>query len=232
MSYIKFQDDPIAQRFNNSFANLCAGDPTKKVLKLLDRCFKVFNNGKSEASFCDLEKFLYPVDGSQSIDFEVCGGAPGETLVIYDNDLDSILPTYQANVTTPVNYPNSVNPLEYFPAIPAGTSSSPAYYLLQNDRNYARGCLLYIDYPVNDKNGEPVIPAAMSCDITITDYTGSSISYPISQFFSQFSNPETLNATKLINKIEIHNPNLNFSIKVKGLIVYVKSNTDPANCAC
>ena len=91
---------------------------------------------------------------------------------------------------------------------------------------------MYIDYPVNDKNGEPVIPAAMSCDITITDYTGSSISYPISQFFSQFSNPETLNATKLINKIEIHNPNLNFSIKVKGLVVYVKSNTDPADCAC
>jgi len=232
MSYIKFQDDPIAQRFNNSFANLCAGDPTKKVLKLVDRCFKIYNNGKSEASFCDLEKFLYPVDGSQSLDFEVCGGNPGETLVIYDNSLDQIIPTYQSALTTQVNYPSTSNTAEYFATIPYGIASEPAYFILQNDKNYSRGCLLYIDYPVNDKNGDPVVPAAMSCDIKITDYTGSSITYPISQFFSQFSNPETLNATKLINKIEIHNPNLNFSIKVKGLIVYVKSNTDPTDCAC
>ena len=38
MSYIKYNDDPLARRVSDAFANLCAGDPTKKALRLLDRC--------------------------------------------------------------------------------------------------------------------------------------------------------------------------------------------------
>jgi len=83
--------------------------------------------------------------------------------------------------------------------------------------------------------GEEIIPANMTSKILLGAFNNgaaSSITLPVSQFFSHFSNPETLNANNLINKIEITNPNPNFSIKVSGLIVYVKSNNDPNDCAC
>jgi hypothetical protein len=224
MSYIKFQDDPIAQRFNKSYANLCAGDGSKKVLKILDRCFTIFNKTRTEGSFCDLEGFVYPVDGHMMIDFEVCAE---ETLSIYNNQLDEILSSSPSGA--PLNYPLG-NGTEYMDG--EGPSNSPIYYILQNDRNYTRGCLLYIHYPSVDKNGDDILPANMNCTIDITDRLLQTSSYPVGEFFSHFSNPVTRNANNLINKIEITNPNLNFSVKVKGMIIYVKSNSDPADCAC
>jgi len=239
MAYINFQDDPIAKRFNNSFANLCAGDPTKKVLKLLDKCFNIYNKGQSEASLCNLKDFLYPVDSYQVINFEVCAG---DTLSVFDNDLGNQIssvipgdpdPAHPGDfISVDLDYPFGLN-TERIPH--AGTNLSPEYYILTNDKTYSRGCLLYIEYPKTDKMGETVLPANMSSNILLGAFNNGAISditLPVSQFFSHFSNPETLNANNLINKIEITNPNPNFSIKVSGLIVYVKSNNDPNNCAC
>jgi hypothetical protein len=239
MAYINFQDDPIAKRFNNSFANLCAGDPTKKVLRLLDKCFNIYNKGQSEASFCNLKDFLYPVDSYQLINFEVCAG---DTLSLFNNDLPIQIgmvipgdpdPAHPGDfISVDLNYPFGLSS-EYIAH--GGIELAPEYYILPNDKNFSRGCLLYIDYPKTDKNGEDIMPANMSSSITLESFTNgstSSITLPLAQLFSHFSNPETLNANNLINKIEITNPNPNFSIKVSGLIVYLKSNNDPNNCAC
>jgi hypothetical protein len=202
MSYIKFQNDPISKRFNSSYANLCAGDPTKKVLKLVDQCFNIVNAGVTEAKFCSLADFLYPVDSQLLIDFEVCAN---ESLSIFDNQLELI--------------PNST---------PSGT---PTYSLL-NDRVYVRGLILYVDYPTIDKNGNDIDPQTVSCELEIVKRDNSTETYPLCQVFAHFANPQTQNAELLINKINIVNLNLNYSIKVKGLIVYVKSNSDPNSCSC
>lgn len=224
MSYINFLDDPISKRYNTSFGNLCAGDPTKKILKLLDKCFVIVDQSKTELSFCYLENFGYPVDGYLSIDFEVCAG---ETLSIFDNSLESILSSNPSGAT--FNYPLG-DGTEYIASV--GPSSAPEYYLLLNDRNYSRGCIIYVEYPKLDKNGDDILPANMNCTVTLTDRELATFSQPVFEFFSHFANPETRDANKLINKIELTNPNQNFSIKVKGLIIYTKSNSDPADCAC
>lgn len=239
MPYINFQDDPIPQRVNNSFANLCASDSSKKVLKILDKCFIIINKGKTEAKFCDLEKLLYPVDSHLLIDFEVCAE---ETLSVYDNSLEDILSSSPS--TQPIYYPLGTG-TEYM--IPAGysnpssgpssspsssPSSLPYYFILPADRNYVRGCILYIDYPVLDKDGFDVLPADQSCTIKLVDQELNESTYPVNTFFSHLGNPATRNATKLINKIEIYNPNPKFSVKVRGMVIYVKGNPDPNNCAC
>jgi hypothetical protein len=228
MAYINFQEDPIAKRFNNSFAALCSSDPTKKILRLVDKCFTIFNKSKSETSFCSFENIYYPVDGSQSIDFEVCSE---DSLTLFDNNLSTIPVTFVDLASQPINYPID-GYSEYFNVESTSPGGDPGYYILPNDTSYARGLLLYVEYPKVDKDGADIPPAQMSCNIILTDYPGSSLTLPISQAFSHFSNPETRNATKLINKIEIHNPNLTFSVKVRGLVIYVKSNSNPIDCAC
>lgn len=224
MSYIKFQDDPIARRYNASFAALCSNESTKNSLKILDRCFIIANRLKTDAKFCDLEKFEYPVDGHLLIDFEV---HPGETLSVYNNSLEDILSSNPSGA--PLNYPLGSG-TEYFEL--TGPSSSPEYFVLPNDRSYSRGCVIYVEYPSTDLNGEAVNPANLSCTISLYDRELNVQNYQMSQFFSHFANPVTRDANKLINRIEITNPNLNFPIKVRGLIVYVKSNNDPFDCGC
>ena len=226
MSYIKYNDDPLARRVSDAFANLCAGDPTKKALKLFDRCFSIFNGAKKESSFCELENFIYPVDSSLSIDFEVCGA---ETLVVYDNATDSI-PSFGPS-GTPSNYPLGEG-LEYIPNDSTDPSNTPTYHVIQNDKNYVRGCILYVKYPVKDKLGDDTLPADHECKIKFTNRLNEEFEVPLHQFFAHFANPETRDANSLINKIEITNPNANFSIKVTGLIIYTKSNNDPSDCAC
>jgi len=46
MSYITYLDDPTAQRVNNSYTSLCSGNPSKKYLKLVDKCLVIFNKVK------------------------------------------------------------------------------------------------------------------------------------------------------------------------------------------
>ena len=224
MAYVTFNDDPISQRFNSSYANICAGDPTKSVLKILDRCFSIFNKSKTDATFCELQNFVYPVDSHQTIDFEVCAG---ETLSIYNNGLDGIISSTPSGM--PLDYPLGTN-TEFM--LHEGPSNTPVYYIVSNDRVYSRGCILYITYPTSDKNGNDIDQGNLSAIISFTDKNLTETAYPIGDFFAHFCNPSTRNAKNLINKIDVTNPNANFSIKVKGLIVYVKSNNDPADCNC
>lgn len=222
MPYLKYNDDPLAQRVSKAFADLCSSLPTKKSLRLIDKCFSIFNGGTKETSFC-LDSFNYPADGSQSIDFEVCAG---ETLVLYNNGLDEV--TIFNPMDMPQDHPFGEG-TEFIESDPQLTND---YYVITNDRNYARGCLLLIHYPNVDKNGDDVLPADYECKITFTNRLNETFTIPAHEFFAHFCNPETRSANSLINKIEVTNPNPNFSIKVSGLVIYLKSNTDPSDCAC
>jgi hypothetical protein len=226
MSYIKYNDDPLAKRVSDAFANLCSSVPVKKALRFVDKCFGIFNGSQREVNFCELSKFIYPVDSSLSIDFEVCAE---ETLSIFDNNTDEILQYSPSGM--PVGYPFG-NGEEYVENSQPDPSGTPYYYVVESDRNYARGCLLYIEYPVKNKLGDDVLPADQECHVIVTNRAFESFTIPLHEFFAHFANPETRGANSLINKIEIYNPNTNFSIKVKGLVIYSKSNSDPANCAC
>jgi hypothetical protein len=240
MTYIKYSDDPLTKRVSKAFANLCESFPTKKALRLIDKCFYVFNQSKVDASFCALENMMYPVDTQLSINFEVCSG---DTLSLFDNALDTILllPAPDPGIVTDANYPYGPETEYIEPAGIYGPSSVPAYYLLSKDKNYARGILLWVSYPSADKSGNDVIPAHKVCDLTIWKRDGTSQTLSLNEFFSHFANPQTLAADRLINKIEITNPvkayptntpDTNFSITVTGLIIYTKNNTNPADCAC
>jgi hypothetical protein len=226
MPYIKYNDDPLSRRVSDAFANLCSSIPVKKSLRLIDKCFSIFNGSQKEVSFCELSAFGYPVDSSLAIDFEVCAD---ETLSVYDNNTDGILSFTPSG--TPSNYPFGSDG-EYVEMNVDDPSSSPYYYVVESDRNYARGCILYVKYPLKDKLGNDLLPADQECQIVITNRSLDTFTMPLHEFFAHFANPETRGADSLINKIEIHNPNANFSIKVKGLVIYSKSNSDPENCAC
>lgn len=240
MTYIKYSDDPLTKRVSAAFANLCASIPTKKALRLIDKCFYVFNQSKIEASFCALENMMYPVDTQLSINFEVCAG---DTLSLFDNALELIdlLPAPNADIVTDANYPYGPGTEYIEPAGVYGPSSLPGYYLLSADKNYARGILLWVSYPPNDKSGNEVIPANEVCELTIYKRDGTSQTVSLNEFFAHFSNPQTLSADRLINKIEITNPlkaypvntpDTNSSITVTGLVIYTKNNSNPADCSC
>lgn len=222
MPYLKYNDDPLAQRVSKAFADLCAGLPTKKALRLVDKCFSIFSGGNKETSFC-LDAFNYPADGSQSIDFEVCSG---ETLVLFDNGLDGI-PVFNPS-GTPQDHPFGTG-TEFIESYPVSTNN---YYVVESNRNYVRGCMLLVSYPNTDANGDDVLPADYECLLTITNRLNETFSIPLHEFFAHFCNPETRGADSLINKIEVTNPSANFSIKVKGLIIYLKSNSNPSDCSC
>ena len=226
MAYIKYNDDPLAKRVSAAYAALCSTITVKKALKIVDRCFSIFSGSDKETSFCALQEFAYPVDSSLSIDFEVCAG---ETLVIYDNGTD-LVPTYGPSGTT-LNYPFGDSG-EYVEAAYTDPSGTPQYYVVSNDRNYARGCMLYVKYPMTDSDGSDILPADSECQLKITNRNLDEFIMPLSDFFAHFVNPETRGADSLINKIEVVNPNIKFSVKVKGLIIYTKSNSDPSDCAC
>jgi hypothetical protein len=226
MAYIRYNDDPLAKRVSDAFANLCSSVPTKRSVRLIDKCFSIYNGSTKETSFCEFSNLFYPTDGSLSIDFEVCAG---ETLAVYDNNTDEI--ASYAPTDVPTNYPFGADG-EFIQSVTDGLGGADLYFITSADRNYARGCLLWIKYPVKDKNGNDILPADQECQLTFTNRLLETNSIPLHQMFAHFVNPETRGADSLINKIEVYNPNPNFSIKVSGLVIYTKSNSDPNDCAC
>jgi hypothetical protein len=239
MPYIQYNDDPLRKRVSAAFANLCASTNSgKKMLRAFDKTLSVFNGANVDAVF-SLANFIYPVDNQNAINFEVCSG---ETLVLFDNGLQDILATAQPSNTLE-NYPLGQDQ-EYIPATgTTGPSSLPAYYLLLNEKNYARGILLYVIYQSLDKGGNDVLPVDNKCVLKI--WTGlkdpeidDPYEIPLNSFFAHFSNPETRDANQLINRIEIVNPenlsdtNKGFSLIVTGLVLYTKSNSSISDCSC
>lgn len=104
------------------------------------------------------------------------------------------------------------------------TISSPSEDL-DKDISYVRGIILKVIYNTDDENSEEVPLISKKCFITITNSLGEECTYPLYNFFSIFTNPETLDPQDFINKIVITNPSTKYSFYIDALIIYTKSAT-------
>ena len=115
--------------------------------------------------------------------------------------------------------------------------------MLANEKNYARGILLYVTYSSVDKGGNEVLVEDNKCLLNV--WTGVSdpavdppMVMPLHSFYAHFANPITRDANSLINRIELVNPSPStdagrgYSIIATGLILFVKSNGSVSDCAC
>lgn len=90
---------------------------------------------------------------------------------------------------------------------------------LDSGKGYARGLLLKITYPTNNSNSEEILISDKSVDLTIETFDGISTTYPLYNLFIMFTNPKSNDPAKLINKIEITNPNTDYVIRITGLVI-------------
>lgn len=240
MAYIQYNDDPLKKRVSDAFANLCATTTSgKKSLRAFDKTLSVFNGSKIDAAF-SLEDFIFPVDTQNAINFEIC---PGESLSLFDNQLENITPI-SLNSFYPVNHPlgqanETIEPIGVF-----GPSSLPAYYLLSDAKSYARGILLHLAYSITSADGSDTLVEDAKANLTISTmiddngvYTENVKTFPIYSFFANFSNPQTVSASALINSIVLENPSDSldtggYCITVTGLVLYTKSSIDVSACTC
>lgn len=191
--YIKYGDDPVRKRVSSAFGNICEGDPKKRTLKLLDKCFSIFNKEEQVAAFCEVSKLQYPVDGFSQVDIEVCSG---DTATIFNNNLQSIIAVNGA-------------------------------YPLEAAKTYVRGVILWIQYPTTMDS------AVMQSTVKLFDRPATGqFNLKTHELFTHFSNPEGTDATDLLNRLDVHNTNTEFSIKVKALIIHTKSVSDPNDTSC
>lgn len=97
-------------------------------------------------------------------------------------------------------------------------------YPLDADETYVRGILLAIIYPASNA----IEATTYSSNLTIFDRpaTGSFV-LPVGEMFSHFANADAADARQLLNKVTITNPNADYSIRVKGLLISSKTNPDP-----
>jgi hypothetical protein len=91
---------------------------------------------------------------------------------------------------------------------------------LESGKDYARGVLLKITYPTNDLNSEEILIGDKSVELEIETFDGISTTYPLYNLFIMFTNPKSNDPAKLINKIEIINPNTDYAIRITGLVVF------------
>lgn len=110
---------------------------------------------------------------------------------------------------------------------------SNGVYPLVPTKAYARGVMLWLEYPLIDETGQEVIPTKMQSTLRLFDRPATGqFELGVSQFFSHFSNPDGEYATDLLNRLDVYNPSTTFSIKLKGLIIFTKSVTDPNDVSC
>lgn len=96
---------------------------------------------------------------------------------------------------------------------------SPAEDLISG-KSYARGVLIKITYPSSDNNGEDLLITNKNVIISIETYDGTTTEYPLYNFFSIFTNPKSNDPSQLINKIDIINPNADYSVRITALVLF------------
>lgn len=174
--------------------DVCATFPTRPKLTVEDGCFVISEKTETLVEFCDLQNFAFPADNFEKIMREV--GPAGNTGACAD---------------TLVLFDNQV------------ISFSPAEEL-DEDCAYARGIVLFIDYPEEDMNGDELTIVDQGARLYLYDDAGGVCNIPVHSFFSVFMNPESTDPADLINKIEVVNPNDDYHLTVKALIIYTKTN--------
>lgn len=174
--------------------DVCNTFPSRPRLRVDDGCFVVEKGADTLVEFCDLENFVFPTDSFEKIMREV--GPPGST------------GPCAGELTLFDNEVISFSPSEE----------------LDEDCTYARGIVLIIDYPEEDLNGEEIELVDQNARLQIYDDAGGVCNIPVHSFFSVFNNPETTDPSELINKIVVVNPNDNYALIVKALVIYTKTN--------
>lgn len=97
-------------------------------------------------------------------------------------------------------------------------------YPLGVDTSYVRGILLTIIYPSTNT----IEAATYSTNLTMYDRPATgSFELPVGEMFSHFTNANATEASQLLNKLTITNPNVDYSIRVKGLLISSKTNPNP-----
>jgi hypothetical protein len=96
----------------------------------------------------------------------------------------------------------------------------PTPTTLESGTAYARGVLLKITYPTNDSNSEEILLVDKNVILTIETYDGVSTEYPLYNFLAIFTNPKSNDPTKVINKIEVTNPNVDYPVRISALVVF------------
>ena len=91
---------------------------------------------------------------------------------------------------------------------------------LESGKAYARGILLKITYPTDNLNSEEILISDKNVSLTIETYDGDSLTYPLYNFFSIFTNPKSNEPNQIINKIELTNPNVDYPIRISALILF------------
>jgi hypothetical protein len=106
-------------------------------------------------------------------------------------------------------------------------------YPLVASKAYARGVMLWLEYPLVNEAGQEIGPADMQATLQLFDRPATGqFQLGVSQFFSHFANPDGDDATDLLNRLDVYNPSTTFSIKLKGLVIFAKSTADPNDVSC
>lgn len=106
-------------------------------------------------------------------------------------------------------------------------------YSLSDTKSYVRGIVLAIQYPTTNSLGAEISVADMKSTVRIYNRAATEyFSLPMGDAFIHLTNEETLNANDILNRVDVYNPNVSASIKVKALLIMTKSVDDPNNVAC
>ena len=262
MSYIKFKGDPSYKQINAATARLCDPVPVKKSLRLIDNCFSVVDKNISQVDLCDFSKLAYPADAYSKQELEIC---QGESVQVFSNGLvggttatgSTLLNS--SNITLDAaNSSIKVGDRVSGSNIPAGstvtsiagtaltisgqaTSDDAAIALtfvevLNPNRSYVKGIILYANYPTLDDSGAEIEPSAYSLTATTSTVfangTTDSISFGLGQAYMHFAPEASSDPTKLINSLTLANPSTEFSVKVNVMLIKTKTDVDPNNCNC
>jgi hypothetical protein len=95
---------------------------------------------------------------------------------------------------------------------------------LDSGKEYARGVLIRIFYPIKNKNGEDLNYSEKTVKVQLQNAIDFSFSeFPIHDLLTIFTNAKSNNPQDLINKLKIINTNKDFSIRVSGLVLFGKA---------
>ena len=262
MSYIKFKGDPSYKRVNSGMAKLCDPVPVKKSLRLIDNCFSIVDKNVSQADLCDFGKLAYPADSYVKQELEIC---QGETATVFTNSLvggttavssttlnstavvtaaanssirvgSTVSGSGSADGTTVTAVNGTAVTLSKAATATNGSVSLTFVEVLNPNKAYVKGVIIYVNYPTLDEDGAEINPSEYmltgSISMILTNGGSSPSNFTIGQAYMYFAPEATTDPTKIINTLTLLNPSSKFSVKVSVLLIKTKTDVDPNICDC
>jgi hypothetical protein len=262
MSYVKFKGDPSYKRVNAGMARLCDPVPVKKSLRLIDNCFSIVDKNVSQVDLCDFGKLAYPTDSYAKQELEIC---QGETATIFTNSLfGGTTSTAATTLNSAAVTLAAANPLIKVGTKVSGsgilagttvlaiagtaltlsaqaTATAAASVLtftevLNLNKAYVKGIIVYVNYPTLDEDGAEISPDQyhLTCGISSVLANGgtSASNFSVGPAYMYFAPEDTADPTKILNSLTLANPSSAFSVNVSVLLIKTKTDADPNNCDC